>query len=369
LKSIIIYGSTGSIGTQALNIIRKFRDKFKVIALTCGSNIELFNRQIEEFSPKYVSVKERELVKHVKFNGEIFYGNDGVKFLTENINVDISLIAVSGTDGILPAYLSIFNSKIIALANKESLVSAGEFIIKKAKEKKVKIIPVDSEHSAIYQCLKNEKDFKNLILTASGGPFFKTNLKEFQNITVEQALNHPTWNMGKKITIDSATLMNKGLEIIEAKWLFNVEPDNIKVVIHPQSIVHSLVEFSDGAILAQLGTPNMEIPISYALFYPERANIDEHLNIYNLKLEFFEPDFEKFPTLKFAYRALGKGKGYAAALNKANEIAVKKFLNREIKFVDIFKIIEKIFDFDFPAKYTELDDVFEINKKVESILL
>ena len=366
-----IFGSTGSIGTQTLNIVRKFKDRFKIIGLFAGKNIELLEKQIKEFNPEIVYIsnpKDKNKVASF-FNGKIFSGKE-IKDFCSYKKVNISVIGISGIAGILPTYLSIENSDRIALANKESLVSAGKFIIEKAKNYDVEIIPVDSEHSAIFQCLKNEnnKFLKRIILTASGGPFWSYSKEKFSEITMEEALKHPTWAMGKKITIDSATLMNKGLEIIEAKWLFNVNEDRIDVIIHPQSIVHSFVEFTDSSILAQLGIPSMEIPISYALFYPERAKLEMSLQLSGKKLEFYEPDFEKFPTLKFAYKALKLGNGYPAALNMANEIGVNLFLKKKIKFTEIFSIIEKIFEFDFPKKFDTIDDVFRINEEVKKRL-
>ena len=372
MKTLNIYGSTGSIGTQTLNIIRQYGEKFKVIGLFAGKNIKLLLTQIEEFNPEIVYVKNYNDVKNIEnyFKGKIFC-EDEIEDFASYKNVDISLIGISGTAGILPTYLSIDFSKRIALANKESLVSAGEFIIRKIVSKKVELIPVDSEHSAIFQCLKgeNKKYLENIILTASGGPFFKKEREDFDKITVDDALKHPTWEMGKKITIDSATLMNKGLEVIEAKWLFNVNNERIKIIIHPQSIVHSMVEFSDGSIIAHLGEPSMEIPISYALFYPDRADLNKKINLIGKNLQFFEPDFNKFPTLKYAYKALELGKGYPAALNMANEIAVNKFLQGKIKFTEIFKIIEKIFSFDFLKNFNSIDDVFEINREVKERLV
>ncbi len=367
-----IFGSTGSIGTQTLNIVRKYKNRFKIVGLFAGKNIELLLSQIKEFSPEIVYISDKNNYKKIKnnFNGKIFYGKTGIGEFCSYKDVDISVIGISGIAGILPTYIAIDYSKRIALANKESLVSAGEFIIEKAKKKNVEIIPVDSEHSAIFQCLNGEdKKFVNkIILTASGGPFFKLKKENFSKITTNDALNHPTWKMGRKITVDSATLMNKGLEIIEAKWLFNIEPENIEVLIHPQSIVHSMVNFSDGSIIAQLGEPSMEIPISYALFYPERSNLNRNISLAGKNLEFFEPDFEKFPTLKFAYNVLKLGKGYPAALNMANEIAVNKFLKNEIKFTDIFRIIEKVFEYNFPEKFDRIEDVFIINEEIKKRL-
>ncbi len=372
MKTLNIFGSTGSIGVQTLNIVRKYKDKFKIVGLFAGKNIDLLLSQINEFSPEIVYISEEKNLKKIKdnFKGKIFSGKNGIKDFCSYKNVDICVIGISGVAGILPTFLAIDYSKRIALANKESLVSAGKFIIEKSKKQNVEIIPVDSEHSAIFQCLngENKKFVNKIILTASGGPFFKLKREKFSEITVNDALNHPTWKMGKKITVDSATLMNKGLEIIEAKWLFNIGPENIEVLIHPQSIVHSMVSFSDGSIIAQLGKPSMEIPISYALFYPERSTLNESINLAGKSLEFFEPDYEKFPTLKFAYDVLKLGKGYPAALNMANEIAVNKFLKNEIKFLDIFKIIEKIFKYNFPEKFDRIEDVFIINEEIKKRL-
>ncbi len=368
MKTINIYGSTGSIGTQALNIVKQFQNNFKIIGLTCGENISLFNEQIKLFNPEFVCIKNKEDVAKLSFNGKIFTGREGLIEFANYKNVDISLISIVGIEGIIPAYEAISNSGLIALANKECLVSAGRFIIEKAQKFKVPIIPVDSEHSAIFQCIQNKDEISRIILTASGGPFYNMPKEKFENITPEMALKHPTWNMGGKITIDSATLMNKALEIIEAKWLFDLEPEKIDVLIHPQSIVHSMVEYKDSSILAQLGVPNMEIPISYALFYPYRANLNKKLDLTEKDLQFFKPDFEKFPSLQFAYDALKLGLGYTAAINMANEIAVYRFLKREISFNDIFKLIEKIFNFEFPKKCDSIEDVFNINREVEKIL-
>ena len=369
MKTVNIYGSTGSIGTQSLNVIRKNRDKFKVIGLTAEKNLTLLEKQITEFSPEFVFIKDKKKAEYLKnkYGIDVFYGENGLIDFASYKKVDISLIGISGIAGILPTYTAIQYSKRIALANKESLVSAGEFIINKAKKNNTEIIPVDSEHSAIFQCLmKNQKKYlRKIILTASGGPFWSYPKEKFREINVEDALKHPTWKMGKKITIDSATLMNKGLEIIEAKWLFNVTPDKIDVIIHPQSIIHSMVEYSDGSIIAQLGIPSMEIPISYALFYPERAFLEKSLDITSKSLTFFKPDFEKFPTLNFAYEALKRGKGYPAGLNMANELAVNAFLKRKIKFYEIFEIIEKIFDFKFLENFTKINDVFRINEEIK----
>jgi 1-deoxy-D-xylulose-5-phosphate reductoisomerase len=368
MKTVNIFGSTGSIGTQALNIIKQYSNIFKVVGLTCGENISLFNKQVKIFKPEIVCIKNKKDISLLDFQGKVFCGSDGLREFANYRKVDISLISIVGTDGIIPAYEAISNSRLIALANKECLVSAGKFIMEKAVSLKVPMIPVDSEHSAIYQCLQNKNEVERIILTASGGPFYNFPKEKFKSITVEMALNHPTWDMGSKITIDSSTLMNKGLEIIEAKWLFGIEADKIDVLIHPQSIVHSMVEYQDGAILAQLGIPNMEIPISYALFYPFRAKLNKKLDLTQNSLQFYHPDYDKFPTLKFAFKALELGKGFPAAINKANEVAVKRFLKKEIGFTDIFEIIESVFKFEFPKYCNSLEDVFKINKEVERIL-
>ncbi len=370
MKTLNIYGSTGSIGTQALEIVRGNRDKFKIIGLTCGDNLPLIKKQIVEFAPEIVFVKEPSYVKELDFKGEIFTGSEGLKEFANHKRVDISLVGIVGVAGVIPTYEAIKNSNLIALANKESLVSAGKFIISESNKLNVPIIPVDSEHSAIFQSLRghNREDVKKIILTASGGPFFQKDIDQFDDITIDMALSHPTWNMGRKITIDSSTLINKGLEIIEAKWLFDIPYQNIEVLIHPQSIVHSLVHYCDGALIAQLGYPDMKVPISYALFYPQRCFLQENFTLQDHKLEFYKPDTRKFPTLNFAYEALRLGDGYSAALNVANEVAVYKFLNGKIKFTDIFKILEKVFLFDFPKIYNTLEDVFNINREVENIL-
>ncbi len=372
MKTVKIFGSTGSIGTQALNIIRRYKDKFKIIGLSANKNVELLKKQIDEFMPEfvYISDKKNAEILSRQYKIPVFYGDEGIKEFCFYKNSDISLIAISGISGILPTYLAIETSKRIALANKESLVSAGKFIMEKAKKLKKEIIPVDSEHSAIFQCInQNQKKFiKRVILTASGGPFWNKDT-DFSKITVNEALKHPVWKMGKKISIDSATLMNKGLEVIEAKWLFDLPLEKISVLIHPQSIIHSMVEYTDGSIISQMGVPSMEIPISYALFYPERANLDKKLEFSNLTLNFFKPDFDKFPTIKFAFKALELGKGYPAGLNMANEVAVNLFLNGKIKFNEIFLIIEKIFSFDFLKNYNSIEDVFKINKLVKERLI
>lgn len=346
MTNVLILGSTGSIGVSTLDVIRNFNDKFKVFALTVNSNTELLKKQIEEFKPKVVvvcnGVKANELKTKIK-NCEILTGDSGLIEVTKNGNYDILLSALVGFAGLAPTIEGIKRGKRIALANKETLVAAGEIVIKLAKEFNSEIIPVDSEHSAIFQCLvgENSKSIDKLILTASGGPFLQKSKKELENVTVKEALNHPNWNMGNKITIDSATMMNKGLEVIEAHWLFGLPKNKIDVVIHPQSIVHSMVKFVDGNIKAQLSLPDMKLPIQYALTYPERLPsnfVNTHFPTLG-KLTFFEPDFDKFKCLKLAFDAMEQGGTSPCILNAANEIAVEKFLSNQISFNQIPELI------------------------------
>lgn len=346
MTNVLILGSTGSIGVSTLDVIRNFNDKFKVFALTVNSNTELLKKQIEEFKPEVVvvrnGVKANELKTKIK-NCEILTGERGLIEVTKNGNYDILLSALVGFAGLTPTIEGIKRGKRIALANKETLVAAGEIVIKLAKEFNSEIIPVDSEHSAIFQCLVGEetKSIDKLILTASGGPFLQKSKKELENVTVKEALNHPNWNMGNKITIDSATMMNKGLEVIEAHWLFGLPKNKIDVVIHPQSIVHSMVKFVDGNIKAQLSLPDMKLPIQYALTYPERLPsnfVNTHFPTLG-KLTFFEPDFDKFKCLKLAFEALEQGGTSPCILNAANEIAVEKFLSNQISFNQIPELI------------------------------
>lgn len=346
MTNVLILGSTGSIGVSTLDVIRNFNDKFKVFALTVNSNTELLKKQIEEFKPEVVvvrnGVKANELKTIIK-NCEILTGESGLIEVTKNGNYDVLLSALVGFAGLAPTIEGIKRGKRIALANKETLVAAGEIVIKLAKEFNSEIIPVDSEHSAIFQCLVGEetKSIDKLILTASGGPFLQKSKKELENVTVKEALNHPNWNMGNKITIDSATMMNKGLEVIEAHWLFGLPKNKIDVVIHPQSIVHSMVKFVDGNIKAQLSLPDMKLPIQYALTYPERLPsnfVNTHFPTLG-KLTFFEPDFDKFKCLKLAFDAMEQGGTSPCILNAANEIAVEKFLSNQISFNQIPELI------------------------------
>lgn len=349
-KKIAILGSTGSIGTQSLEVIDKLPDKFEIIAFSAGNNIQLLKKQMKKYSPKYVSVKNEtdtiELQKEFP-KIKILYGDEGLIELATLDEVDTLLVAVSGKIGLNPTIEAIKKKKNIALANKETLVMAGDIVMKLARENNVKILPVDSEHSAIFQCINGNKSVKNLIITASGGPFRTSTQNELANANLDKTLAHPRWNMGKKITIDSATLMNKGLEVIEAHHLFNIDYENIKIVIHPQSYVHSAVEFIDGSIIAQIGIPSMHIPIQYALTYPNRIEGIETESFDFIKagkLEFYEPDYEKFPSLSLAFKAGKLGGTYPICMNAANEEAVFAFLENKIKYLDIYKITRSIFD-------------------------
>ncbi len=352
MKKVLILGSTGSIGVNALNVIRRFPDKFKVVGLTVSSNVTLLKEQIKEFRPEFIVVKDdtkvKELTESLNFKTEILVGDSGLIEATQRKDFDILIGAVVGFAGLIPTIEAIKRGKRIALANKETLVVAGEIVTRLVAENGAEIIPVDSEHSAIYQCLigENLKEVEKLILTASGGPFLKKDKSFFDNATVDEALNHPNWKMGSKITIDSATMMNKGLEVIEAHWLFGLPFNKIEVVIHPQSIIHSMVQFIDGSIKAQMGLPDMKLPIQYALSFPERFENDfvrTDLPLIN-NLTFFEPDFDKFECLKLAYQVLETGGTAPCIMNAANEVAVDKFLKGFIKFSDIPRFITTALD-------------------------
>lgn len=351
MKRILIMGSTGSIGSQALDIIRDNRDKFCVSGLSCRSRIENLIEQIREFNPLAVCVgneqdalKVREMFPEV----EVFYGDQGLVELAD-VPCDIVLNSLMGISGLAPTYRAIRNGRDIALANKETLVTGGKLITDLVAEHGVKLLPVDSEHSAIFQCLmgnKNQK-IKRLLLTASGGPFRNSSLEELKDVTIEQALNHPKWSMGSKITIDSATMMNKGLEVIEAKWLFDVDASAIDIHVHPESIVHSMVEFEDNSILAQLGLPDMKIPISYAFNFPNRLPLKgDGIDFFTMasELHFEKPRRDVFKCIDLAYRSLTEGGTSPVVLNGANEELVAMFLEGEIGFLDIPDTIERVMD-------------------------
>ena len=347
MKKIAILGSTGSIGTQTLEVVRNNKD-LQVTALSAGGNIDLLEQQIREFQPKIAAVWQEEKAAELKIrtkdlNVKIYSGMDGLLETATEPESQILVTAVVGMIGIRPTIAAIKAGKDIALANKETLVTAGHIIIPLAEEKKVRLLPVDSENSAVFQCLGLEKGNKisRLLLTASGGPFRGMTRAQMKNIQVEDALKHPNWEMGQKITIDSSTMVNKGLEVMEAKWLFHVPIDQVEVVVQPQSVIHSMVEFEDGAVMAQLGTPDMKLPIQYALYYPERRYLPgERLNFSMLKeLRFEEPDFENFPGLSMAYQAGRIGGSLPTVYNAANELAVSKFLHGKINYLDITEII------------------------------
>lgn len=365
---ISILGSTGSIGTQALEVIEKLRDKFEIIALSGGSNVELLKQQAEKFHPKYICIGNSN-EKLTLPNIEILYGQDGLEEICSNQENDIILVAVSGKIGLKPTLTAIKNKINIALANKETLVMAGDIVMQKAKENGVKIIPVDSEHCAIHQCIKDLSQVEKLIITASGGPFLHKTVQDMKNSTVAEALAHPRWNMGRKITVDSATLMNKGLEVIEAHHLFNMDYDRIEVVVHPQSIVHSAIEYKDGSVIAQLGLPSMHIPIQYAITYPERyEGIKSKSFSFSeiAHLDFEKPDFEKFPSLKMAYTAGKMGGSATVCLNAANEEAVFAFLDGKIKLYDIYTITEKMMNAHSLVKSPDIDEIFAIDEEIRN---
>lgn len=369
-KKIAILGSTGSIGTQALEVIDKIKDDFEVIALSAGNNINLISKQIEKYRPQLVSVKTREDAENLQKKyplTQVLYGDEGLIKIADLTNLDIILVAVSGKIGLKPTIKAIQNKKNIALANKETLVMAGDIVMKLAKENNVKILPVDSEHSAIFQCINKREEVKHLIITSSGGPFRNSTIEEMENANLDEALAHPRWNMGKKITVDSATLMNKGLEVIEAHHLFNFDYDDIKVIVHPQSYIHSAVEYKDGSIIAQIGNPSMHIPIQYALTYPNRVEGIETESfdfIKAAKFEFYKPDTEKFPSLALAIKAGKLGGTYPVCMNAANEEAVFAFLDKKIKFLDIYKITKQVFDSYESIENPTIDDIIEEDEKI-----
>lgn len=348
MKQIAILGSTGSIGTQTLEIVEK-NPELKVVALAAGSNVELMEKQIRRFRPKVAAMWSKEAAQDLKVriadtDVKIVYGMEGLLEIAVLSEVEVLVTAIVGMIGIRPTIAAIEAGKNIALANKETLVTAGHIIMPLAKKCKVSILPVDSEHSAIFQSLNGEpkERIEKILLTASGGPFRGKTREELQNMQVEDALKHPNWSMGRKITIDSATLVNKGLEVMEAKWLFGVEADQIQVIVHPQSIIHSMVQYVDGGIMAQLGMPDMKLPIQYALFYPDRKPMDgKRVDFYALsQITFEKPDTDTFRGLKLAYDAMKLGGNIPTVYNAANEKAVSLFLNRKIGFLQIQEIIE-----------------------------
>ena len=378
MKRITILGSTGSIGTQTLDVVRKNKDKFQVVAISANSSIDLLLEQIMEFSPKYVAVYNKESALKLKemipenINIEVLSGMDGLVKICQLEEVNVVLTAVVGMIGLVPTMAAIKAKKTIALANKETLVTAGELVMSEAKKNNVEILPVDSEHSAIFQCLNGERkqDIEKIILTASGGPFRGKKREELVNVTKNEALKHPNWDMGRKISIDSSTLMNKGLEVIEAKWLFDVDVEDIEVVVHPQSIIHSMVSFRDSSVISQMGCPDMRLPIEYALTYPERLKTDfERLDLAKVAtLTFEKPDMETFPCLALAFKVLKLGGTYPAALNSANEFLVNEFLNDKLGFYDRPYYIEKTLDCHKNRVNPTLEDILEVDKETRAFL-
>ena len=378
MKRITILGSTGSIGTQTLDVVRKNKDKFQVVAISANSSIDLLLEQIMEFSPKYVAVYNKESALKLKemipenINIEVLSGMDGLVKICQLEEVNVVLTAVVGMIGLVPTMAAIKAKKTIALANKETLVTAGELVMSEAKKNNVEILPVDSEHSAIFQCLNGERkqDIEKIILTASGGPFRGKKREELVNVTKNEALKHPNWDMGRKISIDSSTLMNKGLEVIEAKWLFDVDVEDIEVVVHPQSIIHSMVSFRDSSVISQMGCPDMRLPIEYALTYPERLKTDfERLDLAKVAtLTFEKPDMETFPCLALAFKVLKLGGTYPAALNSANEFLVNEFLNDKIGFYDIPYYIERTLEQHKNRINPTIEDILKVDKETREFL-
>lgn len=375
MKKIALLGSTGSIGTQTLSIVREKSD-IEVVSMSCGSNIELFEKQIREFKPRLVSCNEDKVSdlesRIADLDIEVMSGMDGLNAVATFDEAKIVVTAIVGMIGLRPTVSAINAGKDIALANKETLVTAGHIIMPLAKEKNVSILPVDSEHSAIFQSLQGNEgnNIHKILLTASGGPFRGMSASDLEKVTLEDALKHPNWNMGKKITIDSATLVNKGLEVIEAKWLFGVDLDRIQVLIHPQSILHSAVEYDDGAIIGQMGTPDMRLPIQYALYYPKRLTMSgDYLDMFDVAAMTFEkPDMTVFKGLQFAYDAIKKGGNMPTIFNAANEKAVALFLNRKIEFTDIYRLIDKAMNTVGFIDAPSLEEILDTEQEVYSIL-
>ena len=367
MKKISILGSTGSIGVSTLDVIERNPENFQIIALSAGSNVELFAEQIRKFKPQVAALFDSKKIPLLKekiadLDVEILFGEKGLVSVATHSEIDVVVSGVVGSAGLLPAIHALRAGKNLALANKETLVIAGELVLKEAEKTNSQIIPIDSEHSAIFQALNGEKKerIKKIILTASGGPFRTYRLDQMENITVKDALNHPNWSMGSKITIDSSTMMNKGLEYIEAKWLFGVNTP-VEIIVHPQSIIHSMIEFTDTSIIAQLGIPDMRVPIAYALSYPDRFACDlPSLDLAAMgNLTFEKPDFERFPCLQLAIDAMDIGKTMPTVLNAANEIAVKAFLDELIPYKDIAELVQMVMQNHSPSPLNELQDVLD----------
>jgi len=371
MKHIVILGSTGSIGASTLDIVSRFPDHFAILGLTAGTNYEKLEQQIRTFHPRVVALSSETAAQHLRARlanhpVEILSGENGQCTVASSPDSDLVISAIVGGSGLMPTMAAIRAGRAVALANKEPMVMAGELMQEEAHKQGKRIFPIDSEHSAVFQSLEGHRkqDVRRIILTASGGPFWNWSIDQMKQVTPEQALQHPNWKMGAKITVDSATLMNKGLEVIEARWLFDIPPTQIEMVIHRESIIHSLVEYCDGSVIAQLGFPDMRTPIAYAMNYPERIPLEPPLldlgKIGNLT--FYPSDFEKFPCSKLAYEALEEGGGVPATLNAANEIAVQAFLNNEITFLDISHLIRDTMNAYTPLALTTIEDALEIDR-------
>ena len=377
MKNLSILGSTGSIGCNTLKIVEMFPERFEIKALAAAKNVKLLARQIETFRPELAVVFDENRALELKnvlpsdSGVEILHGEDGYRAAATHGSVDMVVAAMVGAAGLMPTLAAIEAGKNIALANKETLVMAGDIVIKKAAEKNIKILPIDSEHSAVFQCVAGHRreDMDKIFLTASGGPFLNMEADEFSTIKPEEALNHPTWQMGKKISIDSATLKNKGLEVIEAKYLFGVSRDMIKVVIHPQSVIHSMVAYRDGAVIAQLGVPDMKGAIAYAISYPERLMLKQPIpDFVNIgALTFQQPDLKKFPCLALAFKACEMGGTMPVVLNASNEVAVEAFLDKRISFTDIPKLIKNTIEKHSSVTAPTLSDILEADKWAREI--
>jgi len=373
MKFISLLGATGSIGVNVLHVVSQFPQRYKLVAMAAGRNVHLMASQVLEFNPELVSVIDDAHAGALcdllpkEYHSRIVTGLEGNKMVAAYPAADMTISAIVGAAGLLPTLAAIEAGKDIGLANKETLVMAGKIVMEAVQRKEVRLLPVDSEHSAIFQALEagQRTDLNKIILTASGGPFKGKTPEELKTVTREQALNHPNWNMGRKISIDSATLMNKGLEVIEAKWLFDVKPEEIEVVVHPQSIVHSLVEYKDGSVIAQLGIPDMKIPISYALSYPDRLELDLRPLQLSMcaNLEFLEPDYHSFPALKLAFEAINAGGVAPAVLNAANEVAVDAFLHSRIIFPDIAETVARTMDIVQDGSCDSLEDILQADSR------
>ena len=374
MKRISILGSTGSIGTQALDVIAENEERFQVAALSCARNTELLCRQIEKFRPAAVAVERDEDASSIAAeykDVEVYWGREGLEAIASMEDCDMVLNSLMGMRGLEPTLAAVNAGKDIAFANKETLVVGGELVMKAVRDKGVKLLPVDSEHSAIFQSLQGsgQNEIRRIILTASGGPFRGFSLRQLEGVTLEQALAHPNWSMGSKITIDSATMMNKGLEVIEANWLFDVPLDNIQIVVHPQSVLHSAVEYMDGSVIGQMGNPDMRIPIAYAFSYPDRLDLGtmtESLDFFSLKdgMSFYPADRDVFRTIDLAYEAARMGGSCPVVLNGANEVLVEMFLKGKIRFVDIQNILIKVMETHEPKYNLSIEGILEEDSRI-----